>query len=222
LVLAGLCVAATAATAVADEYDRYERSPGVYAPAPPPPPPEPPLVRHGVHGEMYIFGHAGIFDPTDDNWVDDGLERYNSGYNFDIGFGSRVTRVFAIEGTVGAYGAEHGSDKARVIPVTIGGRLIIPTPFIEPYFGFGLGLYATKLEEAPGTRFTGDPGVDDSSTDIGGYLSFGADFWLNQRTALNFEGKYQGVTSKFEDNARNDFDVYMGGWSVNLGLRLSF
>jgi len=37
LVLAGLCVAASAATAVADEYDRYERSPGVYAPAPPPP-----------------------------------------------------------------------------------------------------------------------------------------------------------------------------------------
>ncbi|MGE5283799.1 MAG: outer membrane beta-barrel protein [Actinomycetota bacterium] len=212
---------AVADLAGAADYDRYERGT-----APPPPPPryrsEPPQMRHAVRGEMYVFGHAGIFDPNDDSWWDDGLERYDSGYNFDVGFGSRVTRIFAVEGAVGAYGADDGSNEARVIPVTIGGRLIIPTPFIEPYFGFGLGLYATKLKESPGTRYSADPGVDDRSTDVGGYLSFGADFWLNQQMALNFEGKYHGVTSTFRDNAGGDFDVNMGGWTANLGLRFSF
>jgi outer membrane protein W len=168
---------------------------------------------------MYVFGHAGIFDPNNDTWFSDGLDGYNSGYNFDIGFGSRVSRIFAVEGTVGAYGAKHESDEARVIPITIGGRLIIPHPFIEPYFGFGLGLYNTKLDQ--GAR-NGTSAIDDSSTDFGGYLSFGADFWLNQHTALNFEGKYHGVTSTFRDNVGNDHDVNMGGWTANLGLRLSF
>ena len=209
---------AVAPLAGAAEYDRYERGT-----APPPPPPryrsDPPLVRHAAQGEMYVFGQAGIFDPNNDTWYYDGLDGYNSGYNFDIGFGSRVSRVFAVEGTVGAYGAKRGSDEATVIPLTIGGRLIIPNPFIEPYFGFGLGLYATKLDQA---ARTGIYAIDDSSTDFGGYLSFGADFWLNQRTALNFEGKYQGVTSTFRDTQGFDHDVNMGGWTANLGLRLSF
>lgn len=230
LILAGLFVAATAATAVAAEYDRYERgprggSPGEYAPPPPPPPrrgAEVPPMRHAVQGEIYVFGHAGIFDPnSDSNFSSDGgLQGYNSGYNFDVGFGSRVSRAFAVEGTVGAYGADRGSDEARVVPFTIGGRLIIPHPFIEPYFGFGLGLYNTSLKEA--AQPPGYSGVDDSSTNIGGYLSFGADFWLNQQTALNFEGKYQGVTSTFRTNSGNDFDVNMGGWTMNLGVRVSF
>jgi len=207
LVLAGLFVAATAATAVAADYDRYERgprggSPGVYAPPP----------RHAQYGQPYFFAHLGIFDPNNDL---DGLRGYDSGGNFDIGVGSRVAPLFAIDGTFGGYGAERGSSEATVVPLTIGGRLIIPHPFIEPYVGAGLGLYFSSLDEPIN-------GIDDTSSDFGGYLSIGADFWLNPRVALNIEGKYHWVDPTFENNLGNSVDVNLGGWTANLGVRVAF
>jgi len=218
--LAGIMVAATAATSLAADYDRYERGPGggpgVYAPPPPPRGTYAPPPRHAQYGQPYFFGHVGVFDPNSDF---DGLAGYDSGGNFDIGFGSRVSPVFAIDGTFGAYGSDRGSDKARVVPLTIGARLIIPHPFIEPYVGAGLGLYFSSLEERPGTVSTG---IDDSSADFGGYLSVGLDLWLNPRVALNFEGKYHWVNPTFQDSSGRDFDVNMSGWTVALGVRVGF
>jgi opacity protein-like surface antigen len=221
LILAGLLVAATAATAVAAEYDRYERgprggSPGEYAPPPPRRGAEVPPPRHAQYGQPYFFAHLGIFDPNNDL---DGLRGYDSGGNFDIGVGSRVSPLFAIDGTFSAYGTDRGSDEARVVPLTIGGRLIIPHPFIEPYVGAGLGLYFSSLDEAPRTGFSG---IDDTSSDFGGYLSAGLDMWLNPRVALNFEGKYHFVEPSFQTNAGSDFDVNLSGWTVNLGVRVAF
>ncbi len=221
LILAGLMVAATAATAAAADYDRYERGDryrdrGEYAPPPPRRGAEAPPPRHAQYGQPYFFGHLGIFDPNSDV---DGLNGYDSGMNFDIGVGSRVSPAFAIDGTFGAYSAKRGSDEATVVPITIGGRLIIPHPFIEPYIGAGLGLYFSSLKEDPYPGFTG---IDDTSADFGGYLSAGLDMWLNPRTALNFEGKYHMVTPTFQSNAGSSFDVNMGGWTVNLGVRVAF
>lgn len=218
LVLAGLFVAATAATAVAADYDRYERGPrggssGEYAPPPPRRGADAPPPRHAQYGQPYFFAHLGIFDPNDDDL--DGLRGYDSGGNFDIGVGSRVAPLFAIDGTFGGYGAERGSSEATVVPMTIGGRLIIPHPFIEPYVGAGLGLYFTSLDEPIN-------GIDDTSSDFGGYLSIGADFWLNPRVALNIEGKYHWVNPTFENNLGNSVDVNMGGWTANLGVRVGF
>jgi len=222
LILAGLFVAATAVTAVAADYDRYERGPRGGSPdtyAPPPPPPRgayAPPPRHAQYGQPYFFGHAGVFSPNDDI---DGLKGYDSGGNFDFGIGSRVSPVFAIDGTIGAFGAKHGSDEATVVPMTIGARLILPHPFVEPYVGAGLGLYFSNLQEDPRVGFSG---IDDSSTDFGGYLSAGLDMWLNQRVALNFEGKYHWVNPTFQTNAGSDIDVNMSGWTVNLGVRVGF
>jgi len=227
LVLAGLFVAATAATAVAADYDRYERGPrgggpGEYAPPPPRRGADMPPPRHAQYGQPYFFAHLGIFDPNDDA---DGLRGYDSGSNFDIGFGSRVAPMFAFEGTFGAYGADDGSREARVVPLTMGARLIIPTPFVEPYFGAGLGLYFTSLDEGPAASrrgFINFSGIDDTSSDFGGYLSTGLDMWLNQRVALNLEGKYHWVNPTFENNLGNSVDVNLGGWTANLGVRVAF
>ncbi len=220
LVLAGLFVAATAATAVAAD-DRYERGDryrdrGEYAPPPPRRAAEVPPPRHAQYGQPYFFAHLGIFDPNDES---DGLKGYDSGGSFDLGIGSRVSPIFAVDGTFGGYRAERGSDEATVVPLTIGGRLIIPHPFIEPYVGAGLGLYFSSLDKGPGGLSTG---IDDTSADFGGYLSGGLDMWLNPRTALNFEGKYHWVTPTFQDTSGRDFDVDMGGWTVNLGVRIAF
>ncbi len=221
LVLAGLIVAATAAVAVAADYDRYERGPrggsgGEYMPPPPRRGAEMPPPRHAVYGQPYFFAHLGVFDPNNDSSIlpDGGLRGYDSGGNFELGIGSRVSPVFAVDGTIGGYHAERGSDEVTVVPMTIGGRFIIPHPFIEPYLGAGLGLYSTKLKDA-------FRGIDDTSTDFGGYLSVGADFWLNPRVALNFEGKYHWVTSTFNSNIGSE-DVNLGGMTVNLGVRVGF
>ena len=221
LVLAGLFVAATATAAVAAEDDRYERGPrypdrGEYAPPPPRRGPEAPPPRHAQHGQPYFFAHLGIFDPNSDI---DGLNGYDSGGHFDLGFGSRVSPLFAVDGTFGGYGSDRGPDEATVVPLTIGGRLIIPHPFFEPYVGGGLGIYFSSLDERPGTISTG---IDDSSADFGGYLSLGLDMWLNPRMALNFEGKYHWVEPTFQDSSGRDFDVNMGGWTANLGVRVAF
>jgi opacity protein-like surface antigen len=227
LILAGLMVAATAATAVAAEYDRYERGPrggsgGEYAPPPPRRGAEAPPPRHAQYGQPYFFAHLGLFDPNDDL---DGLRGYDSGGHFELGVGSRVSPVFAVDGTFGAYGAERGSDEATVVPMTIGGRLIVPHPFIEPYVGAGLGLYFSSIDEGPASSargFTSFSGIDDTSADFGGYLSAGLDMWLNPRVALNFEGKYHFVEPTFQTNAGNDVDVNLSGWTVNLGVRVAF
>jgi len=212
-----IAAAGVTVTGYAAEYDRYER--GYRSDSPPPPPPprraEVPRQRHAQQGEPYFFAHVGVFDPNEDG---DGLKGYDSGGNFDIGIGSRISPIFAVEGTFGGYGADRGSAEATVVPLTIGGRFIIPNPFIEPYLGGGLGLYLTKLDEP----LSGIGGIDDDKAEFGGYLSLGMDFWLNQRLALNFEGKYHWVDSTFQDNVGTNFDVNMGGWTVNLGVRLSF
>ena len=40
----------------------------------------------------------------------------------------------------------------------------------------------------------------------------GMDFWLNPRTALNFEGRYQMVQPTFTDKLGGSFDLDMSGW----------
>ena len=242
LALAGILASgfvAVADPAGAAEYDRYERE----TPAPPPPPPPhreappPPPPRRGpapspfrpsgFHAGPYLFGNIGIFEPNDYSYNYNGtfdLSGYSSGLSGNVGFGSRLSPFVAVEGTVGYFSAERGSDKASVVPVTIGGRLILPNPTFEPYLGGGIGVYFASLKEnsfffTP-TLFY--PGTDDSETALGGYFSLGMDLWLNPRTALNIEGRYQMVQPTFTDKLWGSFDLDMSGWELNFGLRVNF
>jgi opacity protein-like surface antigen len=205
LFLAGLLCAVLASAAWAqDRYERYERVPPPRRGASTPPP------QHAVYGQTYFFGHIGLFEPNDDEptLTGGGLGGYDTGGSFDIGIGSRVSPNLAIEGTFGAYSADRGPDEVSVAPLTFGVRLILPAPVIEPYIGAGLGIYFASLDE---------PGIDDSDTTVGGYGSIGLDAWLNPRMALNFEGKYHWVEPEF-----NGIDVNVSGWTVSLGVRVSF
>jgi len=205
LFLAGLFGAAFSSPApAADPYDRYERyrdggPPPRAAGAPPP--------QHAVYGQPYFFGHVGLFEPNDSST---GLRGYDSGSNFDIGLGSRVSPNLAIEGTFGAYSADVGPNEVTVVPLTFGLRLILPHPVVEPYVGAGLGLYFADLKEPAS-------GIDDSDTVFGGYGALGVDAWLNPRMALNFEGRYHWAEPTF-----NGIDVKVSGWTINLGIRVSF
>jgi hypothetical protein len=201
--LVGILCAAMASVAQADRYDRYEKygvSPPRRAASAPPP-------THATYGQMYLFGHLGIFEPNDDR---DGLENYDSGGTFDIGIGSRVSPILAIDGTFGVYSSDRGPDEVGVAPLTVGARLILPSPVIEPYMGGGLGLYFASLDEP-------SSGINDDYTAIGGYLSMGVDAWLSPRMALNFEGKYHIAEPEFDG-----VDVDVSGWAIGLGVRVSF
>lgn len=208
LFLAGLLCALFALPARADRYDRYERYRGD---EPPPrrgatvPPPQ-----HAVYGQTYFFGHIGLFEPNDEDPTPTGggLGGYDTGGSFDVGIGSRVSPNLAIEGTFGGYSADRGGDEVTVVPLTFGARLILPAPVIEPYLGAGLGIYFADLQE---------PGIDDSDTTVGGYGALGVDAWLNPRMALNFEGKYHWVEPEF-----SGIDVDVSGWTLSLGVRVSF
>ncbi len=205
LCLVGVLCAALASTALADRYDRYEK----YGGPPPPPPrgaPVPP-PPHAVYGQLYFFGHLGLFEP---NSSGGGLKGYDSGGEFDIGFGSRVSPNLAIDGTFGMYFSEAGPNELWVAPLTGGFRLILPGPVVEPYVGGGVGLYFANLDEPTS-------GINDSDTTFGGYLSMGVDAWLNPRMALNFEGKYQWAEPEFDG-----WDVEVSGWTVALGVRVRF
>lgn len=207
--LAGLVCVTIASAALADRVDRYEKY-GV--PPPPPPPPSwraapAPPPTHALYGQMYLFGHVGAFEPNDDG---DGLAGYDSGWAFDFGVGSRVSPVLAIDGTFGGYTSDRGPDDLSVLPLTVGARLILPSPVIEPYVGGGMGLYFASLDEPTS-------GINDDSTAFGGYLSVGVDAWLNPRVALNFEGKYHIAEPEFDG-----VDVDVSGWVIGLGVRVSF
>jgi hypothetical protein len=214
LFLAGLfCAAFSTPALAADRYDRYERYP---AGGPPPPPrgaPAPP-PRHAVYGQPYFFGHVGFFEPNDDDPTvsGGGLGGYDTGGSFDIGIGSRVSPILAIEGAFGGFSADRGPDEVTVVPLTFGVRLIVPHPVIEPYFGAGLGMYFADLQE---------PGIDDSDTTVGGYAAIGLDAWLNPRIALNFEGKYHFAEPEFSVNGV-DVDVDVSGWTLGMGIRVAF
>ncbi len=183
-----------------DRYEKYGRQPPPRRVGAPPPP-------HSVYGQMYLFGHIGLFEPNDDF---DGLEDYDTGGAFDIGIGSRVSPYLAVDGTFGAHSADRGPDDVTVAPLTFGVRLILPSPVVEPYVGGGLGLYFASLDE-PST------GINDDDTAVGGYASLGLDAWLNPRIALNFEGKYHVAEPEFDG-----VDVDVGGWTIGLGVRVSF
>jgi len=236
LVLAFVGLLAAGFTAVstpadAQQYDRYER--GTAAPPPPPPPPAtyrtappPPPRPAGFHAGPYFFGNIGIFEPSDYYDYYDyyyptyDLSGYSSGLSANAGFGSRLSPFGAIEGTIGYFSAERGSDEASVVPVTLGGRLILPHPVFEPYMGAGVGVYFASLNEKPIPG--GYPGTDDDDTTIGGYFSLGMDFWLSPKIALNFEGRYQMVEPTFSDNLGRSFDLDMSGWELNFGFRVNF
>ena len=234
LALAGILASgfvAVAGPAGAAEYDRYERGTAAPPPpAPPPPrrgPPPPPFRPAGFHAGPYVFGNVGVFEPNDystDYYGTYNLSGYSSGPSGNAGFGSRLSPFAAVEGTVGYFSANRGSDDASVVPVTIGGRLILPHPTFEPYIGGGFGVYFASLNEEPFfyTPTLYYPGTDDSDTAIGGYFSLGMDLWINPRFALNIEGRYQAVQPTFTDKMGGSFDLDMSGWEFNFGIRVNF
>lgn len=213
LLLAGTLVLGLAPAAGAADWDRYDRyggaPPGRSSPPPPPPQYGRAPVQHAPHGETYVFGSLGFFEPESDDPLT-GLPGYDAGLAGNFAIGSRVSPFLAIEGGVGFFSADRGPDELAVVPVTIGGRFVLPHPYIEPYVGAGLGFYFADLDE-PST------GISDSDTTAGGYFSLGLDLWLNRKAALNFEGRYQIAEPTFDG-----FDVDVSGWTLGMGVRLSF
>ena len=210
---AGIFCVLVSSSAQADRYDRYEMDKGG------PPPPQrgagAPPPQHARYGQPYFFGHIGVFEPNGDT---DGLKFYDSGLNFDVGIGSRVSPALAVEGAIGSYSTDKQGLAATVVPLTIGVRVIIPSPLFEPYVGGGVGIYFTDVD-FPTLNGAGQVvGVTtETNSTMGVYGVAGIDAWLNPKMALNVEGKYHWAQPSI-----GPVDVNVGGWTLNLGIRISF
>jgi len=153
-------------------------------------------------GNLYWFGNFGLFNPKGD------IGELNTGWNLSGGVGSRVHPNIAVESTLAFMRSSGSPGDLWAIPLTVGARLIYPTPVFEPYVGAGFGFYYVSLDK---------PRVDDTAFTLGGYLSAGADAWLNRQIALNAELKYQYMNPKLSGS-----HVDTSGLVFTLGIRMGF
>jgi hypothetical protein len=153
-------------------------------------------------GNLYGFGNFGIYDPGGD------IGELHPGWNLSGGVGLRVHPNVAVESTLAFLRSNGAPGDLWAIPLTVGARLIYPTPVFEPYAGIGYGVSYVDLNR---------PGGNDTSVTLVDYLSLGADAWLNRNTALNAELKYQ-----FMNSGLTGSNVDTSGVIFTLGVRRTF
>lgn len=208
-----VCMAVLLSCGIASAADRYERDRS----AAPPPEPErraasPRADRDRPYGfQPYVAARLGLFEG---NTAFNGLKDYNTGTSFGIDFGGRISPVLAVEGALGMYGAQVTGDEVSVKPLTAGFRLIAPNPYVEPYFGAGLGLYLCSVDDSYA-------GVNDDASTFGGYMSLGMDAWVNPRVAVNVEGKYHVAEPTLRYSDGTSAPVDLSGWAITFGLRIA-
>jgi opacity protein-like surface antigen len=153
-------------------------------------------------GKLYWFGNLGFFSPQGD------IDALNTGWNLSGGVGSRVDPNVALESSLSFLRSHASPGDVLVVPLTVGARLIYPTPVFEPYVGAGFGFYYVDLKK---------PGVNDTAFTLGGYLAGGADAWLNPTMAFNAELKYQCANPDLGGGR-----VDTSGVVFTLGVRMMF
>lgn len=216
LFLALPALAPSAARAV--EYDRYGRPIGEPPPPPPPAPPYKPVIPYrppAYHLGPYFGFHIGAFEPNED-YSDFGYGSFDTGFLLDMLIGSRISPVFAVEGAMTFYGSDNGPFALYVMPLTFGGRLILPNPVVEPYVAGGIGLYFSSVEYPYLCDVFGCLIATEDETNFGGYLGGGADFWLTPTFALNVDGRYHYVDKV------GPIDADASGWAIGFGIRVGF
>ena len=159
-------------------------------------------VEPGSRGNYYWFGNFGLYEPGGD------IGALHTGWNLSGGVGLRVHPNVAVESTLAFLRSNGASGDLWAIPLTVGARLIYPTPVFEPYAGIGSGVSYVDLNR---------PGGNDTSVSLVDYLSLGADAWLNRNTALNAEMKYQ-----FMNSGLTGANVNTSGVLFTLGVRRTF
>ena len=151
---------------------------------------------------LYCFGNFGLYDPGGN------IGELHTGWNLSGGVGLRVHPNVAVESTLAFIRSNGASGDLWAIPLTVGARLIYPTPVFEPYAGIGSGVSYVDLNK---------PGENDTSFTLVDYLSLGADAKLNRNTALNAELKYQ-----FMNSGLTGSNVNASGAIFTLGVRRTF
>jgi len=153
-------------------------------------------------GNLYWFGNVGLFNPGGD------IDALNTGWNLSGGVGSRVNPNIALESSLSFLRSNASPGDVLLVPLTMGARLIYPTPVFEPYAGAGLGFCYVDLNM---------PGANDTAFTLAGYLSGGVDAWLNPKVAFHAELKYQ-----YANPGLGGGHVDTSGLLFTLGIRMMF
>lgn len=151
------------------------------------------------------------------------LDGFDSGFNGEISLGHIVAPGFAVEGGIGYFETKgdfssplvSGSEKFKVMPLTL--TLKGQTFFqqFEPYAGIGIGAYFIK-DEISGTVLGFSGSESENDTKIGFHIVLGGNYNVTRQLFLGVEGKYLWVkTDTFGVDVRLDGIILTG----NVGVR---
>lgn len=151
------------------------------------------------------------------------LDNFDSGFNGEISVGHLVAPGFAIEGGVGYFEtkgdfsspAVSGSEKFKVMPVTLSLKGQTFFQQFEPYVEAGIGVYFVK-DELNGTVLGSPVSESDNDAQVGFHLGLGGNYNVTRQLFLGLEGKYLWVkTDTFGVDVRLDGITLTG----NIGIR---
>lgn len=151
------------------------------------------------------------------------LDNFDSGFNGEIALGHLVAPGFGFEVGVGYFETKgdftspvvSGSEKFKVVPVTLSLKGQTFFQQFEPYIEAGIGVYFIK-DELSGTVLGFPVSESDNDTQVGLHLGLGANFNVTRQVFLGLEGKYLWLkTDTFGVDVRMDGITLTG----NIGFR---
>jgi opacity protein-like surface antigen len=186
----------------------------------------------------YVAIKGGSFMPNRDSGdgtssSTGGLVNFDSGFNFEVAAGSRMTENFAIEAGIGVYGTKlkdevgnrlSSTAAVAAIPITFSAIAIVPLKKVDLYAGAGIGLYTAALATSTATRY-GTIDTDYKSESFGYHVFCGIDLNLSSNVAIGAEYKYVNSEAEFtpdSDLYSDKLTMQIGGSMVNAGLKFRF
>ncbi len=151
------------------------------------------------------------------------LDGFDSGFNGEISFGHLVAPGFAVEGGVGYFETKgeffspgvSGSEKFKVVPLTLSLKGQTFFQQFEPYVEAGIGVYFIK-DELSGLVLGIPVSESENNTQVGFHLGLGGNFNVTRQLFLGLEGKYVWVKADtFGVDVRLDGITLTG----NIGFR---
>ncbi len=151
------------------------------------------------------------------------LDNFDSGFNGEISLGHLVAPGFAVEGGIGYFETKGdffspvvgGSEKFKVVPLTLSLKGQTFFQQFEPYIEAGIGVYFIK-DELSGTVLGNPVSESDDDTQVGFHLGLGANYNVTRQVFVGLEGRYLWLkTDTFGVDVRLDGITLTG----NIGFR---
>lgn len=168
-----------------------------------------PATSFGQERQSYVTINPGVYFFTGD--IED---EHPMGFHGDFVFGHSIYPDLFLEGGIGYFhdGVSDGND-VRGYLLHIGAKKMFPVNRWNLFLGAGIGMGRTEyLGTLKGVY------IDEEDDIVFGHFSLGADYNINSRLFLGFEGKYL-MTSEADYGQGVSVDVNGFAPMVRFGFR---